>query len=81
MIKTDFIDKKDKVRALLPDSGTRFRTEDISSSPLMLQLFSVSVDDKNYHARIGQELSTDSDYFHVRNVGEENERGILWERV
>lgn len=81
MIRTDFIDKKEKVRALLPESGTRFRTQDISSSPLMLQLFGKTVDDNNYHARIGQELSTDADYFHVRNVGEKTERGVLWERV
>jgi hypothetical protein len=47
----------------------------------MLTLFSVREDDKNYHARIGQELSTDSDYFRVRHVGEENDRGVLWERV
>lgn len=81
MMKTDLIDEKVQVRALLPEAGTRFRTIDISSSPLMLQLFAASVDDKDYHARIGQELVTNSDYFRVRNVGEANDRGVLWERV
>jgi hypothetical protein len=81
MISNDVIENKERVRALLPQSGTRFRTKDISCSPLMLQLFSVREDDKNYHARIGQGLSTDSDYFRVRHVGEENDRGVLWERI
>lgn len=80
MIKTDLVEKE-RVRALLPESGTRFRTEDLSCSPLMLQLFEANVEDKNYHARIGQELSDNSDYFHVRIVGEGNDRGVLWERV
>ena len=81
MIKTDFIEKKDRVRALLPEAGVSFRTKDISCSPLMLQLFEANVEDKNYHARIGQELSDNSHYFHVRMVGEGNDRGVLWERV
>jgi hypothetical protein len=79
--KTVFIQKREKVRAVLPAAGTRFRTRDVSGDPVMLELFGIGAGDKDYHARIGQELSADKPYFNIREVGEENERGVLWERV
>ena len=81
--QTDFIAKKEEVRAVLPESGTRFRTRDISSAAPMLKLFGVSQDDTNYHAQIGQGLLANTDYFRVKSIeGEkENDRGALWQRV
>ncbi len=80
--KNDFIDKKEAVRDVLPESGTRFRTRDISSAAPMLKLFGVSQDDSNYHVEIGQGLLANTDYFRVTRIeGEENERGALWQRV
>lgn len=81
--QTDFIAKKEEVRAVLPESGARFRTRDISSAAPMLKLFGVSQDDTNYQAQIGQGLLANTDYFRVTRIEEvkENERGALWERV
>jgi hypothetical protein len=81
--QTDFIAKKEEVRAVLPQSGTRFRTRDISSGAPMLKLFGVNADDNNYHAEIAHGLSNNSDYFSVKRIeGEkENDRGALWQRV
>jgi hypothetical protein len=79
----DFVAKKEEVRAVLPESGARFRTKDISNSAPMLRLFGVTEDDNNYHAEIGHGLLANTEYFRVTRVeGEkENERGALWQRV
>ncbi|HEX3326781.1 MAG TPA: hypothetical protein VHV50_07285 [Actinomycetota bacterium] len=81
--QTEFIAKKEEVRAVLPESGTRFRTRDISGAAPMLKLFGVSQDDTNYHAQIGQGLLANTDYFRVTRIEaeKENERGALWQRV
>ncbi len=78
----EFIANKEEVRAVLPESGARFRTRDISAAAPMLKLFGVSQDDSNYHVEIGQGLLANTDYFRVTRIeGEENERGALWQRV
>jgi hypothetical protein len=81
--QTDFIAKKEEVRAVLPESGARFRTKDISSAVPMLKLFGVTEDDNNYHAQIGQGLLANTEYFRVIPIEaeKENERGALWQRV
>jgi hypothetical protein len=79
--KSFFRENREKVRAVLPPSGIRFRTWEVSGDPAMLELFGNGASDKEYHARIGQELSLDKRYFHIREVGKSNERGVLWERV
>ncbi len=75
--------KKESVRAVLPQSGTRFRTTDIANAPLMLKLFEVRADDSNYHAEMGHGLSAHRDYFGVTHIVEEhrNEQDALWQRV
>jgi hypothetical protein len=81
--QTDFIAKKEEVRAVLPQAGARFRTRDISSGAPMLKLFGVGADDNDYHAEIGRGLLANTDYFSVKRIeGEkENDRGALWQRV
>lgn len=80
MKAADVAHQLNELGAELPKPGILFRSKAFTDSAPIRALFPSHVDDRNYHARIAQEMSAHRETLRVRVVGERTSEGVLWER-